>query len=74
MRQCGQCRAHIGKCILRHCIAPTGLGVLVPKVVPSDDESLLDMESDVSDMEWEVAFPPEQFSVQWLSDGMLRKS
>jgi hypothetical protein len=59
--KCAQCNAQIGKCILRQCIAPTRADVIVPRVVPSDDESLASPESDVSDMEWDVAFPKWRF-------------
>ena len=34
---------------------------LIPKVLLSDDESLRSMESDVSDLAWEEAFPKDEF-------------
>ena len=59
--KCGQCNSGIGQCILRQCITPVRAEALTPKVLPSDDESLRSMESDVSDLEWEEAFPKEEF-------------
>ena len=59
--KCGQCNANIGKCILRQCIAPTRGDAIILRAVPSDDESLASPESDVSDIEWDVAFPKWRF-------------
>ena len=75
--KCGQCNAQIGRCILRQCIAPTrAANVLLPKILPSDDESLASPESDVSDLEWDVAFPENRFgslSRRKLWQGLLSK-
>jgi len=60
--RCGQCLLD-HPCILRQCITPlhTGSHQRNLPVDESDNESLLSMESDVSDLDWEDVAPSEKF-------------
>eukprot|EP00545_Synedropsis_sp_CCMP1620_P012156 CAMPEP_0119015888 /NCGR_PEP_ID=MMETSP1176-20130426/11706_1 /TAXON_ID=265551 /ORGANISM="Synedropsis recta cf, Strain CCMP1620" /LENGTH=371 /DNA_ID=CAMNT_0006969213 /DNA_START=22 /DNA_END=1133 /DNA_ORIENTATION=- len=62
--KCGQCRRSdvMATCILRQCITPSRNDDQTPnRLMSDDDESLQPMDSDLSDLEWEDAFPAAQF-------------
>jgi hypothetical protein len=72
--KCGQCRnGEVGICILRQCITPVRHDDVTPKrLISDDDESLEGMDSDLSDLEWEEAFPPEEFGSLTRKDLLKR--
>jgi hypothetical protein len=72
--KCGQCRnGEMGICILRQCITPVRRDKdVTSKGVLSDEESLEGLDSDLSDLEWEEAFPVEEFGGLTKADLLKR--